>query len=127
MCIRDSWQAAQIIDAAVFYSRLSKWDDFFDGAEVHTIKSQFYYSLLGHEFNQVGDNHFVVDIEPSLEKKLESIRCYKSQFPPAKERIFERVKAMAISTGAEAGFLAGERLWSARTLGTKNLMKFIDE
>lgn len=121
----DHWQAAQIIDAAVFYSRLSKWDEYFGGAEVHTIKSQFYYSLLDHEFNQVGENQFVVDIEKTLDKKIESIKCYKSQFPPAKERIFERVRATAIATGSEAGFLAGERLWSARTLGTKNLMEFL--
>ena len=121
----DHWQAVQIIDAAVFYSRLSKWDEYFDGLEVHAIKSQFYYSLLGHEFNQAGENQFVVDIETTLDKKIESIKCYKSQFPPAKERIYERVKALAIATGSEAGFLAGERLWSARTLGTRNLMEFL--
>ena len=27
----DHWQAVQITDAAIFYSRLSKWDEYFDG------------------------------------------------------------------------------------------------
>ena len=33
----DHWQAMQITDAAVFYSRLTKWDDYFAGLPVHTI------------------------------------------------------------------------------------------
>ena len=31
----DHWQAAQITDAAVFYSRLTKWDDQFDELPAH--------------------------------------------------------------------------------------------
>src|SRR5580698_2228720 len=33
----DHWQAMQITDAAVFYSRLCKWDEHFNGLPVHTI------------------------------------------------------------------------------------------
>ena len=44
----DHWQAAQIIDAAIFYSRLSKWDEHFDGLPVHTIQRQVYYLSLIH-------------------------------------------------------------------------------
>ena len=33
----DHWQAVQITDAAVFYSRLTKWDSYFDGLPTHTI------------------------------------------------------------------------------------------
>jgi N-acetylglucosamine malate deacetylase 1 len=36
----DHWQAMQITDAAVFYSRLSKWEEHFDGLPVHTIAAQ---------------------------------------------------------------------------------------
>lgn len=119
----DHWQAAQIIDAAIFYSRLSKWDEHFDGLPVHTIQRQVYYSLLGSEFNQTGDNQFVVDISTTLEQKIDSIKCYKSQFPPEKQRVFERVKAMAVTSGTECGFKAGEKLASARTVGSQNLMQ----
>ncbi len=41
----DHWQAMQITDAAVFYSRLTKWDEHFDSLPVHTIPAQLYYSL----------------------------------------------------------------------------------
>src|SRR5690606_3886618 len=41
----DHWQAMQITDAAVFYSRLTKWDEHFDGLPVHTIPSQLYFNL----------------------------------------------------------------------------------
>ena len=35
MASPDHWQASQITDAAIFYSRLSKWDRHFDGLNVH--------------------------------------------------------------------------------------------
>ncbi len=37
MASPDHWQAMQITDAAVFYSRLTKWDEHFDNLPVHTI------------------------------------------------------------------------------------------
>ena len=37
MASPDHWQAMQITDAAVFYARLSKWDDEFGGLPVHTV------------------------------------------------------------------------------------------
>src|SRR6188768_117120 len=42
MASPDHWQAMQITDAAVFYSRLSKWDQYFAGFPVHTITTQLY-------------------------------------------------------------------------------------
>ena len=33
----DHYQAMQITDAGMFYSRLTKWDQHFDGLPVHTI------------------------------------------------------------------------------------------
>ena len=41
----DHWQAMQITDAAVFYARLTKWDEYFDDLPVHTISAQLYYTL----------------------------------------------------------------------------------
>src|SRR5262245_6514385 len=41
----DHYQAVQITDAAVFYARLSKWDDQFEGLPVHTIRKQVWYPL----------------------------------------------------------------------------------
>ena len=67
----------------------------------------------------------VVDISETLETKLASIRCYKTQFPPEKQHVFSRVEALARQVGHTAGFDAGELLVSPRTLGTRDLMKTV--
>jgi LmbE family N-acetylglucosaminyl deacetylase len=122
----DHWQAMQITDAAVFYSRLTKWDDHFSGYPVHTISTQLYYSLAFHSLElPAGAGHLVVDIGDTLETKLDSVRCYKTQFPPAKEHIYERVRSMAQHQGVAAGFEAGELFTSPRALGTRDLMHFL--
>ena len=124
MASPDHWQASQITDAAVFYSRLTKWDGHFDGLPVHTIGRQIYYSL-SFELSATGTSGhaFVYDIGQTLEKKLESIRCYQTQFPPAKQYVLDRVRALAEANGAGAGFQAGEVLFSTRAIGSTDLMQ----
>jgi len=122
----DHWQAMQITDAAIFYSRLTKWDHHFDHLPVHTIPMQLYYSLaFGEIAAPAYPGHFVVDIADTLEAKLAAIQCYKTQFPPAKEYVFDRVRAVALQQGLAAGYAAGELLASPRALGTRDLMHFI--
>ncbi|MCR9116180.1 MAG: LmbE family protein, partial [bacterium] len=70
-------------------------------------------------------SHITADIGHTLERKIESIRCYKSQFPPAKEYIFDRVRGAALTAGSAAGFDAGEVFVSTRSLGTRDLMQSI--
>lgn len=123
MASPDHWQAMQITDAAVFYSRLTKWDDRFDNTPPHRIAAQLYYSLTFYTLEPptIG-NDFVVDISSTLDAKLASIRCYETQFPPEKQQLFGRVEAMNRSHGSAAGFEAGERLASPRTIGVTDLM-----
>lgn len=120
----DHWQAMQITDAAVFYSRLTKWDIDFTNIQPHTISSHLYYTLESHRANPLaGEGQIVVDIGDTLAAKLASVRCYKSQFPPEKQYIFPRIEAIASQLGHAAGYLAGELLVSPRTLGTRDLMR----
>jgi len=122
----DHWQAMQITDAAVFYSRLTKWDQHFDNLPVYSIPTYLYYTLaFGSLGLPPGAGHLVVDISDTLEKKLDAVRCYKTQFPPEKSFMFERIRAFAVSQGQAAGYPAGELLASARTLGTADLMHFL--
>ncbi len=53
------------------------------------------------------------------------MRCYKTQFPPAKSYVFERIRAFALQQGIAAGYAAGELFASTRTLGTRDLMHFL--
>jgi LmbE family N-acetylglucosaminyl deacetylase len=126
MASPDHWQAMQITDAAIFYSRLSKWDDYFDGLPVHAISSQLYFRLAFEPAVLEGfSSHFTVDISETLETKLNAVRCYQTQFPPAKEYVFERIRGAALLAGSGAGFSAGEVFVAVRPLGTQDLMKFL--
>jgi N-acetylglucosamine malate deacetylase 1 len=121
----DHYQAKLITDAAVFYSRLTKWDEYFAGLPVHQIAQLWHYTLdFGNHLHPSGQNRIVMDISETLEIKLAAIRCYASQFPPAKAGIFDRVRAYALQQGASAGYSAGEMLASPKQLGTKDLLKF---
>ena len=123
MASPDHWQAAQITDAAVFYSRLTKWDDRFGGLPPHRIDKQAYYSLLHSEFEPANANQCVVDIGSTLNKKIESIRCYETQFPPEKQYVIDRAEAIARAVGSAANFEAGEVITSSRPLGSTDLVK----
>lgn len=122
----DHYQAVQITDAAVFYSRLSKWDDQFGGLPVHTVKRQVWFPL-GFSSLQLpaAGGHFVVDIGDTLAIKLQAIRAYKSQFPPAKDRLFLTLEGQNRFYGGSAGFEVGELFFSAATLGTHDLVKMV--
>ncbi len=121
----DHWQAMQITDAAIFYSRLTKWPEHFDNLPVHTVSAQVYFRLSFEPFATTHPGQFVVDIGETLSTKLESIRCYQTQFPPAKEYVFQRVRAAAEHAGFAAGFAAAETFVSTRPIGTHDLMQLV--
>lgn len=124
MASPDHWQAMQITDAAVFYARLSKWDDEFGGLPVHTVSKQLWYPLGFSPFEwPEGGGRFVVDISSTLELKLAAIRAYESQFPPAKQRVFQLVEGLNRVFGVGAGFEAGELLIGATTVGIQDLVQ----
>lgn len=126
MASPDHWQAMQITDAAVFYSRLSKWDEHFDSLPVHPIAAQLYFRLAFEPMTLDGfPSHFTVDIGETLETKLNSIRCYQTQFPPAKAYVFDRIRGAALLAGAASGYQAGEVFVSTRPLGSVDLMKTV--
>ncbi len=128
MASPDHWQAVQITDGAVFYARLSKWDDYFDGLPVHYVATQLYFRLAFEPATMDGfHSHFTVDISDTLETKLDAIRCYQTQFPPAKAYMFERIRGAAVLAGTTAGFSAGEVFVDTRPLRTQDLVRFVSE
>ena len=126
MASPDHYQAMQITDAAVFYSRLTKWEDVFQGTDPHVIDRQLYFRLNFEPVPASGiENSITMDITDTLEQKLEAIRCYKTQFPPSKAYIFDRVRGLAIAAGAAANCYAGETFISTRSLRTKDLIQSV--
>jgi N-acetylglucosamine malate deacetylase 1 len=126
MASPDHWQAMQITDAGVFYSRLTKWDEHFDGLPVHTVSKQVWYSLGFQSLTlPEGGGRFVVDVTDTLDVKLQAIRAYATQFPPEKERVFQLVESQNRLFGTSAGFQAGELFIAATTLGVHDLVRTV--
>lgn len=122
----DHWQAMQITDAAVFYSKLTKWDEHFAGTEPHLIETQLYFQLSWEPALTITcRSNFVMDISGTLERKMDSIRCYRTQFPPEKQRVIVRTEAAARQVGASAGYAAGEMFVCTRPLGTADLVQLV--
>lgn len=126
MASPDHWQAMLITDAAVFYSRLTKWDEHFDGLPVHQISAQLYFRVPFEPTSRAeSSSQFTVDISETLETKISAIRCYATQFPPEREYVLDRVRGAATLAGAGAGFAAGESFVTARPLGTQDLVQTV--
>ncbi|HKI20849.1 MAG TPA: PIG-L family deacetylase [Isosphaeraceae bacterium] len=121
----DHYQAMLITDAAVFYSRLTKWDQHFDGLATHTITNQLSFPIGLHGLDLPDAAGYIVgDIGSTLEVKLQAIRCYETQFPPSKAGLFKAVEAMNRYQGLTAGFEAGEVFMTHRSVGFDDLMRW---
>jgi LmbE family N-acetylglucosaminyl deacetylase len=121
----DHYQAMLITDAAVFYSRLTKWDEYFDGLPTHTITNQLSFPIALHGLDLPESSGYIVaDIGSTLERKLEAIRAYRTQFPAAKAGIFKAVESMNRYQGLTAGFEAGEVFMTYRSVGVDDLMRW---
>lgn len=121
----DHYQAVLITEAAVFYSRLSKWDEYFPGLPPYPVPAMLYYFLAHRTLAPAPSDAMVVDIGSTLERKMQSIGCYRSQFPPSKADTIERIRAFAVQQGMAAGFAAGEVLASPIAWGTRDLMSLV--
>jgi LmbE family N-acetylglucosaminyl deacetylase len=121
----DHYQAMLITDAAVFYSRLTKWDEHFDGVPVHTVTNQLSFPIALHGLDlPEASGYIVADIGPTLGVKIDAIRSYSTQFPAAKAGIFGAIETMNRYHGLTAGFEAGELFMTYRSVGVDDLIRW---
>jgi len=120
----DHYQAMLITEAAVFYSKLSKWEEHFEGRPPHPTPALWYYFLALRSLGPPQPNCVVVDIGPTLQTKLAAIACYATQFEHRPE-ILRRIEAFNVQQGQAVGFAAGEVLASATPLATGDLMGLV--
>jgi len=118
----DHYQAAMIAEAAVFYARLTKWEEHFDGLPPCEQPALMYYVLGLRSLDVAQPNCVVADIGETLETKLAAIACYQTQFAH-RPKILERIRIFNQQQGQTAGFAAGEVFASPSPLGTRDLMK----
>ncbi len=106
----DHSRAGRLVTEASFYAGLAKIET---GQQAHRPQTVVYYMQ-----NYVQQPAFVVDITASQKKKMEALRCYKSQFynPKSKEKMtfiakksfIEMIEARARHFGAMIGAEFGE-------------------
>lgn len=106
----DHYQGQLLIEAARFYSQLTKWDERFDDTAPHRIPWLWYRPIIGSAEVHNYHANFIVDTTETFEQKMQAIACYETQFPPERLRRLEhRVRAMDASEGGRSGFEYGER------------------
>jgi N-acetylglucosamine malate deacetylase 1 len=120
----DHARASELIRESCFYSGLPKIVT--SGLEPWRPKSC--YAYVQDRFIKPS---FVVDISGLWEKKLDVIRCFKSQFydsnsaepatPISGIEFFSFLEARALQLGREAGFLMGEGFIADRQIGVSSL------
>lgn len=121
MASPDHHQASLITEAAVFYSRLTKWDDYFDGLPVHRIDRYLEFTLAFRALTPPLVHPMVVDISTVIDKKMASIAAYETQFGHRPD-VLDRLRMLSLQQGATAGFAAGEVLSNPSPWGTRDLM-----
>ncbi|QOJ15892.1 MAG: PIG-L family deacetylase [Planctomycetia bacterium] len=105
----DHYQGQLILEAARFYSQLTKWDERFDNTPPHRVDWLWYRPV--HIAAEVHHWHstFVVDISKHYQKKIDAISCYRSQFDDTRlARLLHRLRANDAADGGRAGFEYGE-------------------
>lgn len=129
----DHGRAAQIVADACFYSGLLKIETHGDDEKPQEKwRPAAVYHYI-QDRNRKPD--FVVDISPYIAKKMEIIRCYRSQFddheaneysneaktPISGSDFMEFVQAKGRSLGREAGYDFAEGFEASRYPGVKDL------
>lgn len=122
MASPDHYQAMLITEAAVFYSKLTKWDEHFESLPTYTVPVYMHYFLAYRSLSPVESGGLIVDISDTLDKKMAAIACYQTQFPPEKLHVLDRVRIFNQQQGLAAGFAAGEVVATTTAFGTRDLM-----
>ena len=124
----DHYQGQLITEAARFYSQLTKWDDRFGGTSPHRVDHLVYRPVPGAAELTQWPSRFVVDITGTLDRKLEAVRCYRSQFEGERcERLVHYIRSSAGFEGARAGVTYGETYALPRAPVVSDLPGFLSD
>jgi LmbE family N-acetylglucosaminyl deacetylase len=122
----DHYQAQLIAEAARFYSQLTKWDDRFDNTKPHRVDHLVYRPVSIAAEVTHWHSRFVVDISETIDRKIEAVRCYASQFDETRvARVTEYIRANAAAEGMSAGFRFGETYALPRLLGVGDMVALL--
>lgn len=122
----DHHQAHLLVEAARFYSQLTKWDEQFDGTPPYRVPHLVYAVFPFDAEQRHWHGTFVVDITETFEQKLAAVKCYESQFDPARfGKVQHFLTGTNISYGGRCGFSYGELFALPTVIGTDDLFKLV--
>jgi bacillithiol biosynthesis deacetylase BshB1 len=122
----DHHQAHLLVEAARFYSQLTKWDDKFAGTAPHRVPHLVYGLFPSDAEQRHWHGTFVVDVTSTFETKLEAIRCYHSQFDDTRfEKMRHYISGNAAAMGGRCGFQYGEYFALPAIIGTPDLVAMV--
>lgn len=122
----DHHQAHLLAEASRFYSQLTKWDDRFEGTTPFRVPHLVYAPAPFDAEQRIWQGQFVVDITDTFEQKLESIRCYHSQFDDERfAKVRHWMTGQAIAAGGKCGFAFGELFALPTPVGTEDLFSLV--
>lgn len=126
----DHYQSQLIFDAAVFYSRLSKWDHYFDGLSSWRIGHIFYYYTARELISTIQPLQFIVDISEHFNAKKQALLAYKSQFkahPSYSPPILDWIEGMGRFFGSLANCKYGEIFYGNKILKYDLFQHFLSD
>ena len=122
----DHHQGHLLAETARFYSQLTKWDDRFAGTSPYRVPHLLYAPIPFDAEQRHWHSTFVVDVSDTLDQKLEAVRCYESQFDPARfEMVKHFVTGHAAAQGSRCGFRYGELFALPQPAGTDDLVRLV--
>lgn len=105
----DHYQSQLLTEASRFYSQLTKWDDRFDDTAPFIIQHLVYRPVPFSAEIHHWPSRFVVDISNTMQRKIDAISCYESQFDPARrEGLLHYISSVCGAEGAMIGVKYGE-------------------
>lgn len=124
----DHGRAAQLVSEACFYSGLRKIETEIDGKKQDSWRPKAVY-------HYIQDRHmkpdFVVDVTPYVDKKMEAIKAFRSQFydpqsnepesPISVKNFFDVVLGKMTVYGRDSGYDYAEGFVAERVVGVKDL------
>lgn len=120
----DHTAATKLVDDARFWSKLSKSK--LDGEPFHPQRIYNYYCV---HLKMHATPAFVLDISDYWDRKLQAIRCFKSQFITGRESLdpsfVDQLETEALHWGKTIGVKYGEPFTSREPIGLSNFDRLV--
>jgi bacillithiol biosynthesis deacetylase BshB1 len=125
----DHGKASKLVSEACFLAGLRKIETTYQGENQIAHRPKAVYHYIQDQFIQPD---FVVDVTPFIDRKIEAIKAYKTQFfdpnslepatPISGEEFFDFIKGRMLQFGRSMGVKYAEGFTVERPIGVKNLV-----